>query len=434
MHKIKIITEKIPVFYGKYQFSPKEINDFRCKFCGEFLRLKKRKQRMEYKIYSCLCQRKRGNKPYMQSVFGINTEEFNKNWHEYEKNRLCPGSYKQRLIKKYGEEKGKLEIEKWLKSCSVKREAFIERNGKEIGEKKYKEFLEKSNVSKNALIKKYGEEIGLQKHNRRCKKMKGKSYFSKSPENQCKNLEYYIRKFGEEIGLEKYLERNKKISEANSKENFISRHSEEEWKIVSKKRSPCLQSYIDRYGEEIGRIKHKEFCKNVTLNLEKFIKKYGQEIGQKKYDQYREKVKAHLIKDLPKMLVRRSKIANELFRRIIDATKIDGAKYDLNEFYIYDRKINKIFFYDFKYKNKIIEFNGVFWHSHPKFYKPDELHAYYKVKNRDIWKKDATKASLARSLGYDVLFVWEHIYKENREKILEKCISFLIGGKNDRII
>jgi G:T-mismatch repair DNA endonuclease (very short patch repair protein) len=84
--------------------------------------------------------------------------------------------------------------------------------------------------------------------------------------------------------------------------------------------------------------------------------------------------------------------------------------------------------------NKIIEFNGDFWHMNPKKYSAtDELKAFNREHYRsgigntaaDIWKYDEMKLNGYKQLGYDVKVVWESEYHENPEKIIQECIDFL---------
>ena len=97
------------------------------------------------------------------------------------------------------------------------------------------------------------------------------------------------------------------------------------------------------------------------------------------------------------------------------------------EFVLYDENTNRRYFYDFKYKNKIIEFNGDFWHANPKFFKSDSLLRYphsYRVA-KFLWEKDEYKILLANNEEFEVLTIWEYDYNLNKENIINECITFL---------
>jgi G:T-mismatch repair DNA endonuclease (very short patch repair protein) len=83
--------------------------------------------------------------------------------------------------------------------------------------------------------------------------------------------------------------------------------------------------------------------------------------------------------------------------------------------------------YDIVYQNKIIEYNGDFWHANPKKYKRcDVLRLPNNTTTAEkIWKKDQGKIQFAQDQGYEVLIVWESDFKENKEEVLTKCIQFL---------
>lgn len=44
---------------------------------------------------------------------------------------------------------------------------------------------------------------------------------------------------------------------------------------------------------------------------------------------------------------------------------------------------------------------------------------------QEIWNYDKKKEEIAKSKGYDYLTIWESEYKQNPEKIIEKCKNFL---------
>lgn len=85
----------------------------------------------------------------------------------------------------------------------------------------------------------------------------------------------------------------------------------------------------------------------------------------------------------------------------------------------------KQYIYDIMYNNKIIEYNGDFWHCNPSKYQAEFVNPRTKIKAIDKWSKDSIKIKFAESQGYSVLVIWESDFKQNKEKVLKECITFL---------
>ena len=72
----------------------------------------------------------------------------------------------------------------------------------------------------------------------------------------------------------------------------------------------------------------------------------------------------------------------------------------------------------FKELNLVIEFNGTYWHCDPRFYEKYFFNKKKKLKAEEIWSYDDSRKTFLESLGYKVIVVWEHDYKENQEQTL----------------
>ena len=84
--------------------------------------------------------------------------------------------------------------------------------------------------------------------------------------------------------------------------------------------------------------------------------------------------------------------------------------------------------YDIISNNKIIEYNGDYWHANPKKYISDDILKFpggKQVQAQHIWDKDQKKLQYARDQGYEVLVVWESDFKKNKEMVIKECIQFL---------
>jgi hypothetical protein len=75
--------------------------------------------------------------------------------------------------------------------------------------------------------------------------------------------------------------------------------------------------------------------------------------------------------------------------------------------------------------NKIIEYNGDFWHANPKIYDESFYNKVSKKSAKDIWNKEDHKEKVALESGYYLHRVWESDYKQDKERVIEECIKFL---------
>ena len=168
-----------------------------------------------------------------------------------------------------------------------------------------------------------------------------------------------------------------------------------------------------------------------TFTLEKCIKKYGEEIGRVKYKNRQIKWRKKLL-DSGNLASGYSKISQELFNEVIkkypvDLNKVYYATHN-GEFYI-RMKGSDFYQYDFTDldKRKIIEFNGDMYHANPNTYLAENCPNPF-IKNltaKEIWDKDKQKINIANLRGFEVLTIWESEYKQNKQEIIDKCVTFL---------
>jgi hypothetical protein len=116
---------------------------------------------------------------------------------------------------------------------------------------------------------------------------------------------------------------------------------------------------------------------------------------------------------------RYSKIANALFNELVKF--FPDAKYANFEKY-FDG-----YFYDFTVGNKIIEFNGDYWHCTPTRYAQGE---FVRIRGEmrlveDIWARDIKKINHAILHGYEVKIVWENDFINRKEEIIQECKEWL---------
>lgn len=220
------------------------------------------------------------------------------------------------------------------------------------------------------------------------RKSKGKKF------NFITNKESFIEKFGIEEGTKKYLSWKRKVN--NSRQNSPMRVFSKNW-------------YKYTYGDQAGSL---SFIHRIN---------YKKWIGTKDY--YR----AVFGNDFEYEKISFgnygwSKMSQELFISLLDilSENINLDDFDIyfalknNEKCIYEN--GKAYFYDFCFKGKefkkLIEFDGDYWHS------KQEVKETEKVKNR-----------LAQKYSYDLLRVKEKDWVNNRNKVIEKCIEFILERK-----
>jgi G:T-mismatch repair DNA endonuclease (very short patch repair protein) len=87
----------------------------------------------------------------------------------------------------------------------------------------------------------------------------------------------------------------------------------------------------------------------------------------------------------------------------------------------------KCFMLDFVLFNKVIEFNGDYYHANPHLYKSDDFIQKYSNGKyaKEIWNYDEKRLTAIKNAGYEVKVIWESDYYANPEKILEECVEFL---------
>ena len=200
-----------------------------------------------------------------------------------------------------------------------------------------------------------------------------------------------------------------------------------------KKCSPKFNSkaYFKSKNEENFEEKYKENTQRLSsqnkgvLTLKWFKTKYGDEIGEEKYHDHYTKIFDN------RKNMSYSKISQKLFWQIFDKIQNNDNIFfeELNkEKHINLNKDDKKIFgdekkvrinLDFVYKNKVIEFNGEYWHSSQK--------------SREI---DLKRKLICENKGYEVLFVWEKEFKEFPDEVINRCLRFLNDNVkiNDRFM
>jgi hypothetical protein len=301
---------------------------------------------------------------------------------------------------------------------------------------------EKVKMDKNNFIKKYGEKEGIKRWEERNKKtvsyginpaimrygeIEGKRRWEDTlrrkvntmterkkirPYRNGRTLPEYQEKYGIEEGFKLWDERNKRQSYRLSLTGHIDKYGEVEgkkkWEEYTKSMArTTLESFIERHGVEIGTKRYEMFVNRLkyTTSENYFIEKYGETTGKIKY-------KELITSKISTFKDKYSKISQDLFWGIYE--KLDKKEncyfYELNSeytFYVWNENM-KIINVDFKLGNKIIEFDGDYWHSSEEQIKIDNMRDDYLKKKNYIIKR-----------------VKEKDFRKNKEVIINECLDFL---------
>ena len=195
--------------------------------------------------------------------------------------------------------------------------------------------------------------------------------------------------------------------------------------------SLTVEYYVNK-GFSIDEAKKKLKERQSTFSLEKCISQYGEDEGRKIFAERQEKwqstLKSKPIEEIErinkaKMLNGKgySKISQQLFNEIM---LVIGNEYinvyyatnnpnlDFNEYMVHDNNTQCNFFLDFYVKdnNKVIEFDGDYWHG----------------EKRGNQKRDKEREEKLKALGYvNILHVKERDYKANPQKVVDECVEFI---------
>lgn len=283
----------------------------------------------------------------------------------------------------------------------------------------------KENKQKNCKSV-YGREFWLERINPATNK-----YYTTEEADFERNSRRPIRK---EYWIKKGYDENQSMRLAEETKNSNNKKGAEKTKLsnlnyVTSKRRP--EYFIARgYSEEEA----KKLISESQIHFSKkiCIEKYGKAKGLKIWQERQDKWQATLKSKPPEEIARINKL--KLFKggsvskgELLLLECLQKEKILCKKQHAIQKDNTSYYVYDIVYQNKIIEYNGDFWHANPKKYNPDDILNLPKNKTtaNEIWKKDKEKIQFAQDQGYEVLVVWESEFKENKEEVLTKCIQFL---------
>lgn len=195
-------------------------------------------------------------------------------------------------------------------------------------------------------------------------------------------------------------------------------------------RSTKLEYYLTK-GMSIDEAKSALSTRQKTFSKDLCILRYGEELGNKVWND-RQTAWQHTlnskseeeISDINQRKIRNgyqstSKAEFEIYAALIKDFPELEHQFSIKK----DSRCNII--YDFRYKNKIIEYYGDFWHMNPKIYDKQYINPVSKKSLFEKHKEDTNRVQFAELSGYSVLVVWENDYKKNPNEVITKCKKFL---------
>lgn len=303
----------------------------------------------------------------------------------------------------------------FLKNSNIKPSGFVLRNNNKLCIDYWTEtYPDKTAEECEVLRKTYMKEhnlagrSGMTNGNSR---MTASEFDRKSRSPYC--VEFYIRKYP-----------NKTIEECEQ----LRKEFHDKLKTYRKRENnkACIEywrsHYPDKTEEEVDKM-YREYQGSRCSTLEQYKEKYGDELGVEKFNERQKIWKAKLNLNMLLNGDGRSPQSKYAVHCISEVCKHLGIEYPKKEKYI-SNGINN-FAYDFCYENKIIEFNGDYWHCNPDLFDEDFYNTRKRMTAKQIWESDKYKKSVAEQYGYKVLYIWELEYNECPEAAIKKCIDFI---------
>jgi len=200
-------------------------------------------------------------------------------------------------------------------------------------------------------------------------------------------------------------------------------------------KSSDLEWWIEKCDGNIEKAKELYKERQATFTLEKCIEKYGKRKGTQIYNDRQKKWSNKIEKMYQSGEFTRFCQSNwsdseiNFIKDLVSTANLKEDEYysalNGNQFFRYFKEIGKTFAYDFVYNNKIIEFNGDYWHMNPIKYNEEDFNKSIQETAGEKWKSDDIKNNMIKDKGYQVFIVWESEYNKNPKKTIQNCIQFL---------
>jgi hypothetical protein len=217
----------------------------------------------------------------------------------------------------------------------------------------------------------------------------------------------------------------------DEKHNLIKQLQEKTEATRDKNQSHITRiEYYTKRGYTLEQAKDLLRDHQTTFNLEKCIERYGNEMGLQKWENRQKQWLSTMENKSPeekaiinqKRMVHSGRISRaerEIFEKLRDNNLLVKKQHKI----VAEDKIH-YFYYDIVLENRIIEYNGNYWHANPQIYGPHDV-IRGGEKAEEIWAYDKIKIQTAINNGYELLILWESDYKKYPKESINKCINFL---------
>jgi len=206
---------------------------------------------------------------------------------------------------------------------------------------------------------------------------------------------------------EKEIKRLKKYTDTLKGKPIKERLGEEGYKkfLESMKGIYTLDWFIKKYGEDLGKLKYKERCENVS-KISHF------RIYNKQNKQNWSKISQELFNELYKNIGSKFK---KIYYGELNHEYSCGIQNHNFDFVILDNK-------------KVIEFNGNKYHANPELYNENDIPLKYIGKTaKEIWEEDRKKIEQLKKKGFSVLIIWEKDFLKNKDNVILECLKFILA-------
>lgn len=121
-----------------------------------------------------------------------------------------------------------------------------------------------------------------------------------------------------------------------------------------------------------------------------------------------------------------SKIALSLFDELTHPFAVYATHTSPEEYMIESKDGTRVVSVDYILGNHVIEFYGDAYHANPKLYNALDIPTPLRNQTaQETWNKDVVKQDIIKEAGYQLLIVWEHDYKWNKDETIQRCRDFL---------
>lgn len=196
----------------------------------------------------------------------------------------------------------------------------------------------------------------------------------------------------------------------------------DDYRNTQKINGSSIEWFVSKYGPVVGPVVYVEVCKSKGHTLDNYQKRYGVDAGLKKFIEY----------NTNSRVVHNSKASVKFFTALDSKLKSVKGYNSLSayfapknkEFCKYDVDLSRVYFYDYAVPSIgiIVEYNGDLYHANPKTYKPTDIPRFRgnTLTAAEIWEYDDRKAEVAKTHGYDILYVWDSDTSANFDSELKR--------------